>query len=197
MKLELTIQEMFNEYPMLFKERSDCLNHLFCTIGNGYKWQNGELVSNDDKYTSANLALLESLLINGKAFQHNKMSLRDEAVYYAKQILKEKGITSSHISDRLQESVCCKHFEDIPDNVYHRRPRNKRWYFYLGGYCTEYAKLFNYPEDIKPDWLAGIEECKAMLREDGYDVDNPDENPIDTKVNWEESIRFEKERIKK
>ena len=50
MNVELTIQEMYNEYPTLFIDRVDALNHLFCTIGNGYDWKNGELVSSGYSY---------------------------------------------------------------------------------------------------------------------------------------------------
>ena len=44
MTLEKTIQNMFNNSPILFQERKECLNHLFCVIGNGYEWYNGELI---------------------------------------------------------------------------------------------------------------------------------------------------------
>ena len=82
MNVELTIQEMFDEYPTLFKERADCLNHLFCCIGNGYEWINGELVEAFDDHTNRDINQLQSRLINGKAHQHNKMSLRAESQYY-------------------------------------------------------------------------------------------------------------------
>lgn len=198
MTLELTIQEMFNKFPGLFKERSDCLDHLFCTIGNGYDWKDGELVYGcygcgyDDN--SFDEASLESCLVNGKAFQHNKLSLRAEAIYYAKKHKMERD--QEEFDPEFQamfDEADKKYFNSLPDDVYHKRPREQRWYFYLGGYCTRHAYLFNYPEDIKPDWLAGIEECKAMLREDGYDVDNPDKNPIDTTTNLEEYRRTLKE----
>ena len=195
MNLELTIQNMFNNYPTLFKERSDCLDHLFCAIGNGYHWHNGELCSNDDDYP-IDESYLESCLVDGKAYQHNKLSLRAEAIHYINERKKESPIHAPELQAIFDEADE-KYIARLPDNVYHRRERKYRWYFYLGGYCTKYAALFNYPEDIKPDWLAGIEECKSLLREDGYDVDNPDENAIDTKANWEESIRFSKERIYK
>lgn len=196
MKLELTIQSMFDEYPTLFKERSDCLDHLFCTIGNGYHWKNGELVSNDDDYTSDDISKWQNHLVNGKAYQHNKLSLRAEAIHYANERKKEDAPLPPSIQaifDKADE----KYFARLPDDVYHKRERKYRWYFYLGGYCTRYAKLFNFPEDIKPDWLAGIEECKQMLIEDGYDIEHPDDNAIDTKANWEEAVQFERERMKK
>ena len=50
MKLEETIQKMYDFYPSLFTERWQCLNHLFCVIGNGYRWENGELIG--DPYKS-------------------------------------------------------------------------------------------------------------------------------------------------
>ena len=34
----------------------------------------------------------------------------------------------------------------------------------------EYSYLYNYPDDIKPDWLALIKECKQMLIADGIEV---------------------------
>lgn len=43
---------MFDNNPTIFKERTDCLNHLFCVIGNGYFWKNGELVEESyEKFT--------------------------------------------------------------------------------------------------------------------------------------------------
>lgn len=34
----------------------------------------------------------------------------------------------------------------------------------------EYSYLYNYPDNIKPDWLALIEECKQMLIADGVEI---------------------------
>lgn len=47
MKFEHTLQFMMDFYAELFPTRKQCLNHLFCTIGNGYEWENGELVDHD------------------------------------------------------------------------------------------------------------------------------------------------------
>lgn len=189
MTLELTIQYMFNEYPKLFKDRSDCLNHLFCCIGNGYDWHDGELCENFDE-EPIDIDYLKSCLVNGKAYQYNKLSLRAEAKLYASRRDENVAPHLQKVSDEIKE----EYFMSLPDDVYHKRKRRYRWYFYLAGYCTDFAYLFNYPSNIKPDWLAGIEECKKMLREDGYDIDNPNEHPIDTKANWEESIAAHKKK---
>ena len=178
MELELTIQQMFDESPTLFKERSDCLDHLFCCIGNGYEWENGELVYMYKADISEQA--LRDRIIAGKAHQYNKLSLRAEAIYYYEKRQREGKEPSN------MDYFAMKYFDKLPDDVYHKLPRSKRWSFWLGGYSTRFAYLFNYPADIKPDWLAGIEECKTMLRADGYDIDHPDENPIDRMANLEE-----------
>jgi hypothetical protein len=183
MNVELTIQDMFDLYPTLFKDRSDCLNHLFCTIGNGYYWKNGELVLNIGEVDYEYKQRLQSHLVNGKAFQHNRLSLRGEAMYYAKK--NGRDDYSEHSEEVKQELVKLDnwYYETLPDDVYHKFSRKQRWSFYLNGYCTSFAYLFNYPDDIKQDWLDAIEECKQMLIEDGYDVKHPDENPIDVDTN--------------
>lgn len=172
MTLELTIQAMFDEYPTLFQDRVDCLNHLFCVIGNGYKWINGELVDIDDNYSKSELKAFETHLVNGKAFQYNKMSFRDIERQYVKEAILERLTDEQKtpevlkILDEKIEAGLTK-----PDNFPIEQSRAERWYFHSAGYCRDYAYLFNYPENIKPDWLAGIEETKKMLREDGYEVD--------------------------
>ena len=47
MTVESTLQEMFDRYPMLYSTREECFNHLFCTIGTGYKWKWGQLIYED------------------------------------------------------------------------------------------------------------------------------------------------------
>ena len=155
MNVELTMQAMYDHFPALFIEKADCYNQLFCVLGNGYEWFNGELVGDDvDEDT-----LLQSRLVEGKAFQHNKLSIRGQFKYYL-----EKG--GREVSDTK--------LEKFPNNVYHSKPRKERWYFYYPDgtvhYFKEYVPLFNVPDDVKPDWAAAIEECKQMMREDGYEV---------------------------
>jgi len=53
MTAENTIQWMMDFYPDIYPTRKHCLNQLFCVIGNGYKWKNGELVDTDpDEFAS-------------------------------------------------------------------------------------------------------------------------------------------------
>ena len=43
---------------------------------------------------------------------------------------------------------------------------NPKWY----PLSKKYSYLYNYPDNIKPDWKALIEECKQMLIDDGIEV---------------------------
>ena len=181
MTVELTIQQMFNNYPTLFKERADCLDHLFCRIGNGYTWVNGELVLNTP--ITEEIGNLSSALVNGKAHQHNKLSLRAESQWYEDQRIAEgwyEEWKERYPDEDIEKMKAIRQqtIDKLPDNVYYKEPlRKKRWGFYhnLFGheridFHTNFAFLFNHPNDIKPDWREAIEECKKLLVQDGFEL---------------------------
>lgn len=155
MTVERTLQGMYDNFPGLFKERADCYNQLFCTVGNGYEWIDGELIDVCAPNTPRHP------LKDGKAHQYCKLSLRQQAEYYLRRAAERKG--EPYVRDE-------EYLSGIPDDRYHLQPRAQRWYFYQGDMCRDFAYLFNYPDDIKPDWKAAIEECRMMLLEDGYEV---------------------------
>lgn len=185
MNVELTIQEMFDSCPTLFKERADCLDHLFLTIGNGYEWVDGELVADCGDYnpTQEELDNLSSRLVDGKAYQHNKLSLRAESQLYENQRIAEgwyekiQKRNPDYNIDKMKERNQ-RFIDKMPDDVYYEEPlRKKRWYCFYNipgheriDFHTEYAFLFNYPDDIKQDWKAAMEECRNMLIEDGFEL---------------------------
>lgn len=49
MGAEATIQAMFDHYPNLYQERSECLNYLFIVVDNDFFWIDGKLVDSDLK----------------------------------------------------------------------------------------------------------------------------------------------------
>lgn len=185
MNVEFTIQRMFDNYPTLFKERVDCLDHLFCTIGNGYEWVNGELIAiancGYDILTKEEIANLSSRLVNGKAYQYNKLSLRAESQLYEDKRIAEgwyeesKKMYPDEDIDKLKETRQ-RTIDKLPDDVFYKEPiRKKRWGFYVNipgheriDFHTRFAFLFNYPDNIKPDWKEAIDECKKLLIEDGF-----------------------------
>ena len=135
MKFEKTIQCMFNNYPMLFQKRQECLNHLFCVVGNGYEWVNGEL-------------------INNKFITYNSKTYEIEDINEPNIIL--KGVNKA-IQTIESEGYNYLNFHGLI---------TREWY----PLCKEYSNLFNYPSNIKKDWLKGIEETKQLLISDDINI---------------------------
>lgn len=154
MKFEETIQSCFDNYPTLYQTREQVLNQLFCVIGNGYEWKNGELVDDNDKKPINNL-------YNGKAKQYNiitkgkyrKMMFDElksdkENYKFWTDILKEKGLTLEEEFLKPKEDDNELQFK-IDKSIY--------------PLCRQYSKMFNYPKDIKEDWLEGIRETYEYI----------------------------------
>lgn len=50
MRAEQELQFMSDLFSSIFPTRMHALNHLFCVLGNGMEWKNGELIEKDGKY---------------------------------------------------------------------------------------------------------------------------------------------------
>ena len=132
MRAEDTLQFMMDFQGSLFHSRQKCLDQLFCTIGNGYSWVDGELVED-----SLDTKTLLSRWKLAAPIEHAEPTWGVSELGKMKEdILKRRGI------------------------------KDQKWY----QLSKEYSYLYNYPDDIKPDWKALIEECKQMLIDDGVEV---------------------------
>ena len=132
MRAEDTLQFMMDFQGDLFYSRQKCLDQLFCTIGNGYGWVDGELV--------------EDSLDTKTLLSRWKLVTPIERAEPTKSVIEVGGIRESMFKRRNLD--------------------NPKWY----PLSKEYSYLYNYPDDIKPDWKALIEECKQMLIDDGIEV---------------------------
>jgi hypothetical protein len=133
MRAEDTLQFMMDFNGNLFWSRQQCLDHLFCTIGNGYEWENGELVEKD--YDTKQMLSRWQLI---------------EPVKHAEP--RQLAVELNEIREEIQRR---RGFKEIP-----------KWY----PLSKEYSYLYNYPDNIKSDWLALIKECKQMLIADGIEI---------------------------
>ena len=132
MRAEDTLQFMMDFQGDLFYSRQKCLDQLFCTIGNGYSWVDGELV--------------EDSLDTKTLLSRWKQVTPIEHAEPTKSVI-EVG--------RIRESMFKR-----------RNLDDQKWY----PLSKKYSYLYNYPDNIKPDWKALIEECKQMLIDDGIDI---------------------------
>lgn len=136
MTAESTLQWMMDFYSDLFPTRQRCLDHLFCTIGNGYEWVNGELVC-EDQLT--------------KRYEMKEQIVRAKA--WHEDLYKQREKVELELAERNPD------YKPNPLYTHH-------WY----PLCKEYSFLYNYPKNIKPDWLKLLNECKEMLIADGIEV---------------------------
>ncbi len=136
MTAENTLQWMMDFYSDLFPTRQRCLDHLFCTIGNGYEWVNGELVCED--YLSKRYEMKEQI-VRAKSLHEDLYKQREKV--------------------ELELAKINPDYKPNPQYAHHWYPLYK-----------EYAFLYNYPSDIKPDWLKLLNECKEMLVADGIEI---------------------------
>jgi hypothetical protein len=131
MKLEETIQQAFDYYPSLFQKRQQVLDQLFCVIGNGYDWKDGELI--------LDIHCLEE----------------EERAPNWKPVLDNNGKAIQRKKDKLTENL-----NKLKAELYGKKDLKPHWYPII----KNYSYICNYPKDIKPDWMAGIEETKKLLR---------------------------------
>lgn len=137
MRAEDTLQYMADFYPDLFPTRKHALDHLFCTVGNGYRWVNGELVDDDCKY-------------------EKRYKLRKPI----------KTAEFKHGDSWDYEHKRWKELKELYEDVQIPMKYQFEWY----PLSKKYSYLYDVPDDIKPDWKALLEECKALLIEDGIEV---------------------------
>ena len=80
MRAEDTLQMMMDFGPDFFPTRKHCLNYLFCTIGNGFKWVGGALEDPED-YLSNHYRPIEPIV---RATGLHEKQWLSEAAYYQK-----------------------------------------------------------------------------------------------------------------
>lgn len=143
MKPERTLQRLYDEYPRLFQSRQRALNHLFCVIGNGYEWVNGELVYEDDVTYDEN----DSDIIS-------KSPMTDEEYEIEHQKWIEKTV---EFKCSINPTITREEALKVTLENWHK------WY----PISKEFSHICNLPDDITPEWKALAEECKTMLANDG------------------------------
>lgn len=138
MRAEDELQFMMDFDPDIFPTRKHCLNHLFCVIGNGYEWINGELVEDDNP-----------LKKRYKLRKHINKAIPRDKEYYLRMAQLENSL-----KDLLKEN-----YKITDENIQY----NFTWY----PLSKDYSYIYHYPDDIKPDWLTLLNECKELLKQDG------------------------------
>lgn len=137
-------------YPTLFPNPVNVCEHLFCTVGTGYDWIDGELVDNFDPNKTN-----ESLVMKYPDETENREDLAElEKLipdFYAERKLKAtaRRIQMKFVQDNIETILI-----GSPVAVYFGN--NLRGYYFLKGISIKHAHAFNFPENIKEDWAKGL-----------------------------------------
>lgn len=158
MKLEEHIRLSILNYPTIFKNRSDVLDHLFCVIGNGYEWENGELVAADTNREATNKREAKKALTDWLSGTRERLGLDFdyEFSYRERKKPKESRVTFARRWMKVRWADAYEAIEDIDNRVSETPDKS----FYP---ICEYSRMCTVPDDVREDWLSGVIECCQLV----------------------------------
>lgn len=155
MNVEETIRVALINFPGIFPNALSVYNHLFCTIGNGYDWRDGELVSTGRYDTDVRAAILREI----ESFYIFLTSLQPPSLnVYRKSIEIRKNETIKNINLIFDTSSSLTDFTPASDFQFSE--------------ITGYSKILNLPSDITPDWLDAAKWMYRLLSQYNHRIRN-------------------------
>ena len=147
MTIKDTIKSMIITCHRIFQTKLSVYNHLFLTIGNGYRWENGELISEDDEENCSIEDGLEALFNDKLQYDFLEDYLEtatdsEDIINYFKRRNKEK----------LKLVKIIVNYEKIINEKLYLADKEELYPL------SKYSKILNIPDDIKDDWKDAIKE---------------------------------------
>ncbi len=166
MKVKDTVKSCLLNYPTLFDCRINVFIHLFACIGNGYEWENGELVHLRYKGQEKESFKMKYSDLNEKIKKHKK-ELESEPEYLHK--LTKSWIVEAEFQKQKRKFIA-KNIDLISEsiNVYLKNEYEIYGGYYVENPCYNYAFTFNYPDNITEDWGNAIQEFAKFWRHRMY-----------------------------
>lgn len=156
MTLKDTVRSCLMSSPTVFKNAFDVYHHLFCVLGNGYKWENGELINKNNKQLTINESIINFLNYNlleewhldflRKGFKNNIEK------YHLKRII--DGVQQIMKVDETENDFSIH-------NPLALKP-NDTFEFYP---LTSSSTIVNFPDNIKSDWFEGIKKMVNLMED--------------------------------
>ena len=153
MTLKDTVKSILIMYPLISPSKLSVYSHLFLTIGNGYEWINGELVSSEDSENCTIEKGLEELFNDEYQYQ----LLESYLDMYISNFYDPKEFVSYLKRENKQKLKLVKRIlnaENIVEEELHMSNEEEEILYPL----CKYSAILNIPTDIKDDWKKGIEE---------------------------------------
>lgn len=184
MTVKDTLWECLLNFPTIFYNALSVYEHWFCVCGNGYEWENGELVhtpygdSDLEKLHNANTineAVINNLtyhLVNewkdggiNKNFLHCHTDSEDEIARYVR---KENERVITYVKMVMDTENRMKDFSVPEDPVL--GDKNKFEFYPL----CEYSRIFTFPDDVTSDWLRALKQMVDLMEEHKELVEDPE-----------------------
>lgn len=204
MTLKDTLRNTILLYPNMYNALK-VYNHLFCVIGNGYEWVDGELVdkSNEQRPIWRNEAvkhIIEDLM--------NESSVEND-IEDVKSILKlndkefsEVNILKGYVKSKKKEllsdvlmtliyEIRMSDFEvpsaeKYPESLFLTlREKIDKDYIWTTYPLSDYSAICCIPDDVKDDWLEGAEKMLEFLESHPQNVRECD---LERNKEWYEKI---------
>lgn len=168
MKLEETIQALFNLHPEFYNERWQALDHLFCGHGSGNHWVNGQLISTAYPLTEIHIPLGKDgkAAINKEVIDRRFIELKEEFLRkeQAKRIeLFEQGFPKKEVDFLATANEDAA--TDFAEQMLNLKGAKRKIIFHP---INSASPLSNIPEDVQPDWLEGIKETVELILIHGH-----------------------------
>lgn len=207
--VEQTVRNDLLLWPSIHVNRFSVLHHLFCVIGNGFEWKNGELVETGSKGCK-DVSIEEAV----KRIIDDELSIKDILSYMFLGMLssdKDKAspfieeeklnivnderkriindindlVSMSFRIDERQADMSYPSYEKYP---YHTVKLYKNYDTKFYPIC-EYSRLCNLPDDIKTDWLIAARDMYNFI------IHNPQYIDENYKKNFDEYLPKIKARL--
>jgi hypothetical protein len=140
-------------YPSILQNKWAVYHHWFAVNGNGYEWENGELV---DICGEKNVTITEAI---NKHFKYRTKNIFKSTFIFKYNIkeLKNDILATINVKNRTTDFTQTEELYPL----------------------CEYAKILNIPNDIKPDWLDAIKEFYDYLIKNYDNFSENDKSYID------------------
>lgn len=165
MTFEDTLRTSLLLFPGIHPNALTVYDHLFCVIGNGYSWENGELVEHGEKASSVKDGVIKAIEFHlmdpvVDPFEHIDLGLdyvKRSLNYEYKRVIKDVEMTFD-VENRMKDFS----FETSDKYFGYGKYFAAEDKYMLYDIC-EYSKICNLPDDIKPDWLEAAEKMYDIL----------------------------------
>lgn len=171
-------------WPSIHVNRFSVLHHLFCVIGNGFEWKDGELVETgskefkeisiedaikriiDDELSISDLISYKFLGMLSNGNVKDLPSIKDKlqnVVNNERERIINKINDKVYMTFRIDERQADMSYPSYERYPYHtvelyKNPNDVKFYP-----ICEYSRLCNLPDDIKTDWLIAARDMYNFI----------------------------------